>query len=66
MDHPFEGIPTVPPRKDVDHLVMVFNALDKSVCLQGQLIACTILDICLACCVDRCGVPCPVWGGGSG
>ncbi|KAF5843779.1 hypothetical protein DUNSADRAFT_8295 [Dunaliella salina] len=20
MDHPFEGIPTVPPRKDVDHL----------------------------------------------
>lgn len=21
MDHPFEGIPTVPPRKDVDHLV---------------------------------------------
>eukprot|EP00967_Tisochrysis_lutea_P031965 scaffold37735_cov17-Tisochrysis_lutea.AAC.1 len=22
MDHPFEGIPTVPPRKDVDHLVL--------------------------------------------
>jgi hypothetical protein len=21
MDFPFEGIPTVPPRKDVDHLV---------------------------------------------
>lgn len=21
MDHPFEGIPTVPPRKDMDHLV---------------------------------------------
>lgn len=21
MDYPFEGIPTIPPRKDVDHMV---------------------------------------------
>ena len=21
MDYPFEGIPTVPPRKDMDHMV---------------------------------------------
>ena len=23
MDCPFEGIPTVPPRKDMDHMVVV-------------------------------------------
>ena len=22
MEYPFEGIPTVPPRKDMDHMVM--------------------------------------------
>ena len=27
MDFPFEGIPTVPPRKDMDHMVRWFLAL---------------------------------------
>ena len=26
MDFPFEGIPTVPPRKDMDHMVSAFSA----------------------------------------
>ena len=25
MDFPFEGIPTVPPRKDMDHMVGTFE-----------------------------------------
>lgn len=25
MDHPFEGIPTVPPRKDMDHFAFFCN-----------------------------------------
>ncbi|GFH06611.1 uncharacterized protein HaLaN_01271 [Haematococcus lacustris] len=24
MDYPFEGIPTVPPRKDMDHLELIY------------------------------------------
>jgi hypothetical protein len=30
MDHPFEGIPTIPPRNDVDHLVSVACCLGMS------------------------------------
>ena len=26
MDFPFEGIPTVPPRKDMDHMVGAFES----------------------------------------
>ena len=26
MDFPFEGIPTVPPRKDMDHMVGAFKS----------------------------------------
>ena len=28
MDFPFEGIPTVPPRKDVDHMVDISPYLE--------------------------------------
>lgn len=29
MDFPFEGIPTIPPRKDMDHMVCIWILCDK-------------------------------------
>ena len=38
MDFPFEGIPTVPPRKDMDHMVSAFESAPPAtalVCASG-------------------------------
>jgi hypothetical protein len=36
MDFPFEGIPTVPPRKDMDHLVS-WGLAEEAVLMQCAL-----------------------------
>ena len=33
MDFPFEGIPTVPPRKDMDHMVGAFESAPPATAL---------------------------------
>lgn len=30
MDFPFEGIPTIPPRKDMDHMASNHNKSDEN------------------------------------
>ena len=34
MDFPFEGIPTVPPRKDMDHMVGTLRPLGRVTCMR--------------------------------
>lgn len=64
MDFPFEGIPTVPPRKDVDHLVSLLcksKLLCESKSLQGPLqysYTSTALASTECLCVDKHFRPC--------
>ena len=64
MDFPFEGIPTIPPRKDMDHMVVcnIQNLTAPNAASVVTLLELTLAHICFflifECCASVWVMPC--------